>query len=142
MRIPLNLQDCGLSALQTGILSLSQKDAFEGFDLDALKSLAETLYETKINAGLSPEQARNEIKTYQVFTKLEIGEYLAVDSYDKTIIKTKVNGEEINEFGKRDRQHYIFDKMPVNGGNSIIIFEPNSIVSITAYVERSEPKWI
>lgn len=87
-------------------------------------------------------QARNEVKTYQVFTKLEMGEYLAVDSYEKTIIKTKVNGEKINEFGKRDRNHYIFDKMPVNGGNSIIIFEPGSIVSITAYVERSEPKWI
>ncbi len=49
----------------------TQKDAFEGFDLDALKSLAETLYETKINAGLSPEQARNEIKNIEPFNNFE-----------------------------------------------------------------------
>ena len=49
----------------------SQKDAFEGFDMDALKSLAETLYETKINAGLSPDQARNEIKNIEPFNNFE-----------------------------------------------------------------------
>lgn len=52
-------------------MEATQKDAFEGFDMDALKSLAETLYETKINAGLTPEQARNEIKNIEPFNNFE-----------------------------------------------------------------------
>ena len=39
--------------------------------MNAIKSLAETLYETKINAGLSPEQARDEIKNIEPFNNFE-----------------------------------------------------------------------
>ena len=52
-------------------MECTQKDAFEGFDMNAIKSLAETLYETKINAGLSPEQARDEIKNIEPFNNFE-----------------------------------------------------------------------
>ena len=54
-----------------GIVKRYARCTVEGFDMDALKSLAETLYETKINAGLSPEQARNEIKNIEPFNNFE-----------------------------------------------------------------------
>ena len=79
---------------------------------------------------------------YQVFYTLAEGELLTVDSLDKTIYLTKVNGEKVNLYANRDRTNYIFQKMPVENGVSLIQYEPTKLVTVTAYVERSEPKWI
>lgn len=79
---------------------------------------------------------------YRVFTTLEEGETLTVNSLSKKIYKTKVNGEVINEFSKRDRDNYIFNKMPATSGSTYIEHTEGTIVSIRAYTERSEPKWI
>lgn len=81
-------------------------------------------------------------KTYRVYTTLEEGETLTVNSLSKKIYKTKVNGEVVNEFSKRDRDNYIFEKMPATSGSTYINHTEGTIVSIRAYTERSEPKWI
>lgn len=79
---------------------------------------------------------------YRVFTNLEDGEYLTVNSKDKTITKTKLNGEIVNEFNLRDRDNYIFEKIiPTNGSNHVG-FDEGKILSIKAFVERSDPRWI
>ena len=62
-----------------GSMDIQKADEFKttkffcktNFDMNAIKSLAETLYETKINAGLSPEQARDEIKNIEPFNNFE-----------------------------------------------------------------------
>lgn len=79
---------------------------------------------------------------YRVFTVLEEGETLTVNSLSKKIYKTKVNGEVINEFSKRDRDHYIFNKMPATSGSTYVEHTEGTIVSIRSFTERSEPKWI
>lgn len=78
---------------------------------------------------------------YRVYTTLLAGEYLTVDSVNKTIIKTKENGEKENCFDLRDRDNYIFSKMPVSDGSTRIILDKGRIATVTAYTERSEPKW-
>lgn len=79
---------------------------------------------------------------YRVYTTIEDGEYLTINSKDKTILKTKVNGEIINEFNLRDRDNYIFKKITPTEGSNHVGFESGKIVSIRAFVERSDPKWI
>lgn len=79
---------------------------------------------------------------YRVYADVYQGEYLTVDSVEKTIIKTKQNGEQVNLFSYRDRDNYIFEKMPVRNGSSIVQWQSGKIATLTAYVERSEPKWI
>ncbi len=78
---------------------------------------------------------------YRVYTNVGEGETLTINSRNKTVIKTKLNGEKINEFHKRDRDNNIFQKMPATNGSTYINC-PDCIVSIRAYTERSEPKWI
>jgi len=79
---------------------------------------------------------------YRVFTQLEEGETLTINSLSKKIFKTKLNGEVVNEFSRRDRENYIFAKMPATSGSTYIEHTEGTIVSIRAYTERSEPKWI
>lgn len=78
---------------------------------------------------------------YRVYTTLEEGEILTINSLSKKIYKTKVNGEVINEFSNRDRENYIFEKMPATSGSTYIEHTDGTVVSIRAFTERSEPKW-
>lgn len=79
---------------------------------------------------------------YRVYTELAQGEYLTVNSKTKTIVKTKKNGEKVNEFYLRDRDNYIFEKMKATNGSSYVSIPEGKICSIKAFTERSEPKWI
>lgn len=81
-------------------------------------------------------------KVYRVYTALEEGEYLTINSLEKTIVKTKANGEKVNEFSKRDRENYIFEKMPAADGRTLMQWQEGCIVSVRSFTERSEPKWI
>lgn len=80
--------------------------------------------------------------TYRVYTSVNSGEYLTVDSREKKIYLTKTNGEVVNKYNDRDRENYIFQKMPIENGTSSIVLNEAYLVTITAYVERSEPLWI
>ena len=49
----------------------SQKDAFEGFDTDSLLLVAQSLYDSKISSGLSPEKVRDSLKSIAPFNEYE-----------------------------------------------------------------------
>lgn len=50
--------------------------------------------------------------TYRVNTTVQAGEYLTIDSAEKTIVLTQNNGTKINKFDNRDRASYIFEPIP------------------------------
>lgn len=76
---------------------------------------------------------------YQVNCSLEAGEYLTVDSVTKKIFKTAVDGSTVNLFNVRERDSYIFEKIPV--GNNTVLWEGDFGLDIILLEERSEPKW-
>lgn len=77
---------------------------------------------------------------YAVNVDIEAGEYLTIDSVNKTIVLTKIDGEQVNCFNNRDRDSYIFEKIPA--GESVFT-SPNGdlYMDVTLLDERSEPKW-
>jgi hypothetical protein len=77
---------------------------------------------------------------YQVKAELSEGEYLTIDTMAKTIVLTKYNGEQVNVFNLRNRESYIFEKIPP--GEHVVVWEGSFGFDITLLEERSEPKWI
>lgn len=76
---------------------------------------------------------------YTVNVDVGTGEYLTIDSVNKTIVLTKYGGEKVNCFNARNKASYIFEKIPA--GTSVIS-SPNQIsFDITLLEERSEPRW-
>lgn len=78
---------------------------------------------------------------YTVNVVVDDNEYLTIDSINKTIILTKANGEQVNCFNKRNKDSYIFEKIPV-GTNVITSQSQRFRFNVTLLEERSEPKWI
>ena len=76
---------------------------------------------------------------YKVNTELLAGEYLTISTKDKTVIKTKSNGETVNEFYKRDKAYNIFKK--ISPGSSFVSWDESFTFEIIVVEERSEPKW-
>lgn len=76
--------------------------------------------------------------SYQVNVTIESNEYLTIDSVEKTIVLTHTDGTKENCFNKRNRESYIFEKIPsgVSGVSS-----GHFKFDITLLEERSEPKW-
>ena len=77
---------------------------------------------------------------YSVNVDVAKGEFLTIDSVNKTVILTKNNGQKVNCFNARNKDSYIFEKIPsgevaINSTNEGISFD------ITLLEERSEPKW-
>ena len=77
---------------------------------------------------------------YTVNVNVDTGEHLTIDSINKTITLIKSNGEQVNCFNNRNKDSYIFKKIPV--GTSQITSTGQIYFSITLLEERSEPKWI
>lgn len=77
---------------------------------------------------------------YNVNVNVEANEYLTINSLDKTIVLTKLNGEKVNCFNNRNRDSYIFEKIPT--GNNVVSTPGYELTAdITLLEERSEPKW-
>ena len=76
--------------------------------------------------------------SYNVNVKIEANEYLTIDSIEKTIVLTHVDGSTENCFNKRNRESYVFEKIPsgVSGVSS-----GHFKFDVTLLEERSEPKW-
>lgn len=66
-------------------------------------------------------------------------EYIVLNTQKKSAILYKVNGETENIFKKRNKEHYIYQKL--KGGNNVVLLDNNMKVDITLFIERSEPKW-
>ncbi len=76
---------------------------------------------------------------YQVNCTVGDGEYLTIDSATKKIFLTTFDGTVQNMFNLRNRDSYIFEKIP--SGQSTVAWEGSFGVDIILLEERSEPKW-
>ncbi len=76
---------------------------------------------------------------YSVACSVEKNEYLTIDSIKKTVTLTKQDGTEVNCFNLRDRDSYIFEKVPV--GVSSVSTSGAFKFDIVLLEERSVPKW-
>ena len=78
---------------------------------------------------------------YSVNVVVNKGEYLTIDSVNKTIYLKKINGEDVNCFNNRNKDSYIFQKVQP-GGNLLKTSNEGMNFDLMLYNERSEPKWI
>lgn len=76
---------------------------------------------------------------YQVNTTLNSGEYLTINSLEKTIVKTKNNGDLANEFSNRNKAYSVFNK--IDEGQNTISWNGKFGFDIILIEERGEPKW-
>ena len=77
--------------------------------------------------------------SYKVNVSIEDNEYLTIDSIEKTIVLTHADGRKLNCFNFRNRESYIFEKIPAGvSGVSSGHFK----FDVTLLEERSEPRWI
>lgn len=76
---------------------------------------------------------------YQVDALLQRNEYLTVDSVNRTIVQTHMDGSTENLFNHRNRESYIFEKIP--SGISLVSLGGCQKADITLLEERSEPEW-
>jgi hypothetical protein len=78
---------------------------------------------------------------YSVDVYVGVNEHLTIDSVNKTVILTRENGEQVNCFNDRDRDFYIFEKIPT-GTIPVTSMNERLQFNLTLLEERSEPKWI
>lgn len=76
---------------------------------------------------------------YQVNITVDSGERVVVDSEEKTVVLIDRNRKETNIFNKRNRDSYIFKKIPA--GLVAMSFDETFDFDIILKEERSEPKW-
>ena len=77
--------------------------------------------------------------TYQVNCQVAADEYLTIDSTTKKIYLTTNNGTIVNKFNDRNKNSYIFEKVP--SGSNTVSWQGNYGLDIILLEERSEPKW-
>ena len=87
----------------------------------------------------NPEIKINDYR-YRVFTTIQTGEYIIIDSQTKTIIKRLIDGTEINIFDDRDVEQSVFKK--IAAGMNTIEWSGAFSFSIHVYKERREPRWM
>ena len=71
-----------------------------------------------------------------MFTSVDDGEYMVIDSKSKTIRRYKANKQIVNEFGSRNMESSVFQLIPT--GKSNVIWDGSFGIDITLYHERSE----
>lgn len=76
---------------------------------------------------------------YTVNVAVDTGEYLTIDSSNKTIVLTKQDGTKVNCFNARNKESYVFKK--IDTGSSILTLSTPFLLSITLLAERGEPLW-
>lgn len=77
--------------------------------------------------------------TYLVNVVLEEGEYLLIDSRNKTITKFLKNGEKVNAYHNRQKGKEFFEK--IRTGRQIVQWTGKFDFDIIVIEERSAPKW-
>lgn len=78
---------------------------------------------------------------YQIYDTLDNGEYIIVNSQNRTIKKYLLNGTVKNMFDSRAKSgNSVFQKIP--SGNLSISWNGDFGFDITLFMERSEPEWI
>lgn len=79
------------------------------------------------------------VNTYLVNIVLEEGEYLLIDSRNKTITKFLKNGEKVNAYHNRQKGKEFFEK--IRTGRQMVQWTGKFNFDITVIEERSIPKW-
>lgn len=77
---------------------------------------------------------------YQVNCTVNTGEYLTIDSVTKKVFLTDTTGKVTNKFNSRNKNSYIFEKIPVS--TSSVAWDGSFGFDVILLEERSEPKWI
>ena len=77
--------------------------------------------------------------SYAVTGHIGASEYVEIDSREKTVTLVQSNGTRVNWFRYRDKESYIFQKIP--SGQNSVAWQGSYMFQITLYEERSEPKW-
>lgn len=77
---------------------------------------------------------------YSVNASVGTNEYLTIDSIEKTIVLTHSDGTKENCFNRRNRDSYIFEKIP--SGVSTVANNGAFKFDVILLEERGEPKWI
>ena len=77
---------------------------------------------------------------YEVLTTLAEGDYVTVNSLTKKILQYDAYGNLENVFHLRNRDSYIFEKIPE--GETAIARSKDHMLDITIFDERGEPEWI
>lgn len=77
---------------------------------------------------------------YAVNVSIDTNDHLTIDSVNKTIILTTASGTQVNCFHLRDRDSYVFEKIP-HGVSVVTASNSNIKFDLTLLEERSEPKW-
>lgn len=76
---------------------------------------------------------------YAVNVEVSDSEHLTIDSIERKIELTRYDGTVFNAFGDRNKESYIFQKIPV--GNCIVTWDNLFGFDVVLCEERSEPKW-
>lgn len=76
---------------------------------------------------------------YEVSGTVEAGQNLVIDSIEKTVNLNTKNGAKVNRFNERNRDSYIFEKIPA--GDLTLARSDNFRFDLTLIEERGEPKW-
>lgn len=76
---------------------------------------------------------------YSVTGYVGAREYIEIDSREKTVVKVDNYGNKTNWFGRRNKESYIFQKIPQ--GVSPVSWQGTYRFDIILFEERSEPKW-
>lgn len=76
---------------------------------------------------------------YRINHEIGAGEYIKVNSKDKTITLFKADSTQENIFSYRDRDYYIFEK--IHAGGNLVLWDSDLLWDIRLFYERSEPKW-
>lgn len=77
---------------------------------------------------------------YEFNMTVPTGATLAINSIDKTTTLTTAEGTQVNVFGARNPEYYIFERIPT--GVLPIDWNGNWEWAITIFEERSEPRWL
>jgi hypothetical protein len=77
--------------------------------------------------------------SYKINGAIGMGEKVTIDSLNKTITLTTVNGTKVNWFDKRGRDNYIFE--PIPPGNHPVSYNGSFTFDLTIIEKRREPKW-
>ena len=82
------------------------------------------------------------IGNHRYFVNVTVGvdDYLTINSADKTVVLNRADGKKENYFNMRDRDSYIFEKIP-SGTSDVTATNAQFRFDLTLLEERGEPKW-
>lgn len=100
---------------------------------------AETAFRIIVYGPCTHPEIRIGDNLYRVSTVLYDSEYLVIDSRERTIMKYGRNGVQTNLFNARDKENYIFQKIPA--GKQTVKWNAQYAFDVVLYQERSEPAW-